>query len=115
MAPKVRKRERDGEREKDRSERKRSLAGGLFSSKGGRGEQREKKSARSTPGVKNSKKRLTLRELEKRKRKSRLRMAASPDAAAIAVAGQPGHRSYTLERDYKFEVQGDMTALLLFR
>lgn len=42
-------------------------------------------------------------------------MAASPDAAAIAVAGQPGHKSYMLERDYKFEVQGDMTALLLFR
>ena len=41
-------------------------------------------------------------------------MAAAPEAAA-AVAGQSDHTPYTLERDYKFEVQGDMTALLLFR
>ena len=41
-------------------------------------------------------------------------MAAAPDAA-VAVAGRPDHRHYTLEHDYKFEAQGDMTALLLFR
>lgn len=41
-------------------------------------------------------------------------MAAAPEAAA-AVAGQSDHMPYTLERDYKFDVQGDMTALLLFR
>ena len=41
-------------------------------------------------------------------------MAAAPEAAA-AVVGQSDHMPYTLERDYKFDVQGDMTALLLFR
>ena len=36
-------------------------------------------------------------------------------AAALAAAQPAVHRSYVLERDYKFEVSGDMTALLLFR
>ena len=37
-------------------------------------------------------------------------MAAASDVAAVS-----DHKPYMLERDYKFEVQGDMTALLLFR
>lgn len=41
-------------------------------------------------------------------------MAASVDPAAAATT-QGDHKLYALERDYKFEVEGDMTALLLFR
>ena len=41
--------------------------------------------------------------------------SAMAAASAAAAAATPDHMPYMLERDYKFDVQGDMTALLLFR
>lgn len=42
-------------------------------------------------------------------------LSAMAAASAAAAAATPVHQPYMLERAYKFGVDGDMTALLLFR